>query len=329
MVAKNSSNFRSGKFQNQSLTPMLAKGYSWWRILHKQFRQPKSTIPPVSLPSIRTELASLDAETPVIVWFGHSSYLICSKGKYVLVDPVFSGSASPIPGTVKAFPGTDIYKTEDMPPIDLMIITHNHYDHLDRKTLLKLTPAVKVFCTGLGVGKDIIKCTDNRQLDIREMDWWDRMTFDDNIVLTATPARHFSGRGFVRGRSLWSSFVLEIDGYKIFIGGDSGYDRHFKAIGESFGPFDIALLECGQYNEAWPHIHMMPEETAQAAIDLQAQVLMPVHWGKFRLANHPWNEPVMRLLDASKAKKVKLTTPLIGEPVWIDKKYPNTLWWQL
>jgi L-ascorbate metabolism protein UlaG (beta-lactamase superfamily) len=145
------------------------------------------------------------------------------------------------------------------------------------------------------------------------------------MTLTAAPARHFSGRGIKRGGSLWASFILNIYGFTIYIGGDSGYDSHFKTIGDKYGPFDIAILECGQYNESWPYIHMFPEETVQASIDLKAKALLPVHWGKFTLAYHPWNEPVQRITKA--AEGVIVTTPRIGEPVVINKHYPNEVWW--
>jgi L-ascorbate metabolism protein UlaG (beta-lactamase superfamily) len=160
------------------------------------------------------------------------------------------------------------------------------------------------------------------------MDWWETEQLQQNISLTATPGRHFSGRGLVQATSLWSSFVLDISGNRIFIGGDSGYDTHFKLIGEKFGPFDLALLECGQYDLAWHNIHLLPEETAQAAIDLKAKVLMPVHWAKFALANHPWNEPPQRLIAKAKELGLRVTTPLIGQAVIINQFYPNDTWWK-
>ncbi len=149
----------------------------------------------------------------------------------------------------------------------------------------------------------------------------------ETIEIIATPARHFSGRSFTRGKSLWSSFVLNIHGYKIFLGGDSGYDAHFKEIGQKHGPFDIAMLENGQYNTLWHEIHTYPEETFLAAKDLKTKVLMPVHWAKFALGYHAWNEPIKRLKQAAN-NDIILTTPMIGEPVVIDSLYPNKVWWE-
>lgn len=149
------------------------------------------------------------------------------------------------------------------------------------------------------------------------------------IKLTATPARHFSGRGIKRGQSLWSSFILRTPTHNLFLGGDSGYDDHFKEIGNKYGPFDLAILEAGQYNTMWPFIHMMPEETVQAAVDLKAKAILPVHWGKFRLAMHPWNEPIKRVLNKATELNMRVLTPRIGEPVIIDSNFKNTQWWKM
>ncbi|MEI9809385.1 MAG: MBL fold metallo-hydrolase [Bacteroidota bacterium] len=149
----------------------------------------------------------------------------------------------------------------------------------------------------------------------------------DNIHLTAAPARHFSGRSFTRNKTLWSSFILKSGSYTIYMGGDSGYGEHFKVIGEKYGPFDIAMLETGQYGNQWPYIHMLPEEVVQACIDLRAKVLLPVHWGKFALAMHPWDEPVKRVVAKANELNVKVTTPLIGQPVVLDDAYPAAQWW--
>lgn len=325
--ADESVNYKDKKFQNISPTPALAEGVSYSKVFKEYFKKPATANPAAPIPSVATNLRALKGEEPVIVWFGHSSYLIHYRGKNILVDPVFSGHASPIPGTVKAFAGADIYKPQDMPDIDIMLITHNHYDHLDKKTLAALQPRTGAYYTSLGVGKDIVSCTSGNQ-QVTEMDWWETQTIAPGITLTATPARHFSGRGFVRNESLWSSFVLKLDNYTLYLGGDSGYDTHFVTIGEKYGPFDIALLECGQYNTAWPYIHMMPEQTAQAAVDLKSRVLMPVHWAKFRLALHPWNEPAERVSAAAALLNLPLTTPMIGEPVYVGKQYPGGQWWR-
>ncbi|PSL47878.1 L-ascorbate metabolism protein UlaG (beta-lactamase superfamily) [Chitinophaga niastensis] len=323
---KQSANFREGVFQNLSFTPMKPDDVTYYQMLKETFQRPADVKPLAPLSPVKTDLRALHSEKPVIVWFGHSSYLIHVKGVNILVDPVFSGSASPMSFMIKAFPGADGYTPADMPEIDMMIITHNHYDHLDKKTLAKLKPRTKNIYTALGVARDLESCM-GKEEHITELDWWETQKISPDITLTATPARHFSGRGLKRGGSLWASFVLHIFGYNIYIGGDSGYDTHFKKIGEKFGPFDIVILECGQYNDNWPFIHMKPEETVQAAIDLQAKALLPVHWGKFALANHPWNEPPKRAVKSAAAQGLTITTPRIGEPVTVGEHYPQDHWW--
>jgi L-ascorbate metabolism protein UlaG (beta-lactamase superfamily) len=315
---RESANYKGNKFSNLSPTPMLAEDSSYRKILLEALKKPKSVTPPKPLPSVKTDLKSLYSEKPVIIWFGHSSYLVHCKGTNILVDPVFGGYASPVPGMVKAFPGSDAYTVADMPDIDVLVVTHNHYDHLDMRTVPRLRP--KAVYEPLGVGKYMPG--DN----ITEMDWWETEKVSPFMTLTATPARHFSGRGLIRGGSLWSSFVLQIHGYTIFLGGDSGYDKHFKTIGDTYGPFDLAILECGQYDKGWPYIHMFPEQTITAAVDLKAKALLPVHWGKFSLSNHPWNEPVNRVTKA--AKELLVTTPRIGEQVIVGEHYPQENWWE-
>jgi L-ascorbate metabolism protein UlaG (beta-lactamase superfamily) len=198
---------------------------------------------------------------------------------------------------------------------------------LDYNTIKKLHTRVKRFYTSLGVGSHL-EYWGVDPSKITEFDWWETKTFDSGFKITATPARHFSGRGFKRNQTLWSSFVLKTDSAAIYIGGDSGYDSAFKTIGDNYGPFDLALLECGQYNTMWPNIHMMPEEVAQAAADLQAKAYMPVHWSKFTLALHRWKDPIERTTKAAEQLGVTVTTPLIGEPVVIGKDLPNKKWWE-
>ena len=321
-----SANYRKGSFQNLSETPVMAKDSSWLKVIKDSLNRPKAVRPSVPLPSVKTDLRNLHSENPEIIWFGHSSYLIHIRGKNILVDPVFSGHASPLPFLIRAFDGTEIYTPNDLPPIDLMILTHNHYDHLDAGTLALLRDKTLAWCMPLGVSASIQKL---HATAVTELDWWETAQITKDIEITATPARHFSGRGLKRGGSLWCSFVLNIFGYTLYIGGDSGYDTHFKAIGKKFGEFDLAVLECGQYNTSWPLIHMMPEETIQASIDLQAKWLLPVHWGKFSLANHPWNEPVARAVKKAAELNVRITTPMIGEPVIINNYYPGKVWWDM
>jgi L-ascorbate metabolism protein UlaG (beta-lactamase superfamily) len=321
---ESSPNFKNGAFQNLSDTPMFVGRRSTFKLfLDFFFNAPKNSKPPGPLPFVKTDLNSL--QEAGIVWFGHSSYFLRINGKNILVDPVFSGNASPFSFMVGAFKGSNEYGVEQMPDIDLLILTHDHFDHLDYKTVVKLNPKVKnIFCS-LGVKSHLDYW--GIKNNITEFDWCDSKAFE-NMQIIAAPARHFSGRTTKRGQTLWSSFVLRTDKYNLYLGGDSGYDTHFIDIGNQFGPFDMAILECGQYNTLWPYIHMMPEETAQAAIDLKAKTLLPVHWSKFALSFHAWNEPIIRVTKKAKELKLPVTTPMIGEPVIINKSYPDKVWWE-
>jgi L-ascorbate metabolism protein UlaG (beta-lactamase superfamily) len=207
------------------------------------------------------------------------------------------------------------------------VISHDHYDHLDHNSILKLKEKTKLFCVGLGVGEHL-EHWGVKPEQIREFDWWEGEEVLPGIKLISTPARHFSGRGFTRNKTLWTSFVLQTGGYKLFIGGDSGFDNTFKDIGEKYGPFDLAMLECGQYDVQWPFIHMDPEETVKAALGLKANVFMPVHWGKFTLANHPWKDPITKAVKYSQSYGAAITTPKIGEPVYLNEKMPFEEWWK-
>lgn len=321
-----SPNFKNGAFRNLSPTPMMVEGVSRWGLLKEYFQPNRAIRPAQPVPSIQTDLLSLAHDQPVIVWFGHSSYLIHCKGINILVDPVFSGSASPVAGMVKAFPGSNNYGVAQMPTIDYLIQTHNHYDHLDKSTIKALGPKIKSSVTPLGVGRHLTTWLGN-SLPIQELDWWESLELQPGIRITSTPARHFSGRGLKRGGSLWTSYLLELFGYTIFLGGDSGYDSHFAAIGKAAGKIDLAILECGQYHPAWAYIHMQPEEVIQAHLDLGADLLLPVHWGKFALSMHAWNDPILRVTAAAREKDVKITTPMIGEPLQLGKDYPTEKWW--
>jgi len=323
---KQSPNYKNDIFQNLSQTEVMLPGASMGKMLREYFNKSKLTEPPKRLPSVKTDLKNIQAETPSIVWFGHSSYLIKSNNFTILVDPVFSGNASPISLFGKSFEGSDIYNPSDFPVIDLLIITHDHYDHLDYKTIQKMHPNVKQIVTSLGVGAHLEYWGIDTS-KITELDWWQNAKIAKDIEITATPARHFSGRLFKRGKTLWSSFVLKIHGFQIFIGGDSGYDTHFKTINEKFGTFDIAFLECGQYGENWPLIHTFPEQTVLAAKDLKTKVLFPVHWGKFALANHDWNEPIKKLIAKAKQENIQYTTPKIGEMIQLNTALPTENWW--
>lgn len=327
-MMKQSPNYKDGKFQNIHNTPALTEGYGYIGVISEVlFKRSPRRRPVDSLPSIKTDLRNLPADKDVLVWFGHSSYFIQADGKRFLVDPVFSGNASPIPGTTKSFNGADIYTVAELPDIDYLLISHDHYDHLDYETIIQLRSKVKKVICGLGVGSHF-EYWGYAKDQLIEKDWHQEVPLSDGFTVYTTPARHFSGRGFVRNNTLWMSYVLQTPSHKIYIGGDSGYDTHFAEIGTKFGPFDLAILENGQYDPKWKYIHSMPEEVLQAAKDLKAKRLFPVHSSKFMLANHPWDEPLAKLSELNKTAGIPLVTPFFGEQVNLkDTAQQFTQWW--
>lgn len=290
-------------------------------------KRPENIKPQQKIPGFKIDLHSVADENPVLIWFGHSSYLIKYKGKNILVDPVFCGHAAPISSAVQAFAGSDLYQVEDLPPLDVLLLTHDHYDHIDFETVSQLKDKARLTICPLGVGEHLEHWGFSASQFV-ELDWWQEQSLFPSGKVTATPARHFSGRSLSRNRTLWASYVLELGETRIFIGGDSGYDDQFKKIGEKFKSFDLAILECGQYGVNWPYIHMFPEQTAQAAVDLNAKLLLPVHWGKFILSVHAWTEPIERLLTKANELGQPVTTPQIGQPLHLHGAPPAEKWWR-
>lgn len=264
-----------------------------------------------------------------LIWFGHSAFLLQMEGKNILIDPMLGSVPAP-----HRWMGTQRFNLDlpieikKLPKIDAVIISHDHYDHLDYGSIKKLKDKVEAYFVPLGVGVHLEAWgVDPR--NITEMDWWEETTFK-NIQLACTPAQHFSGRKFTNGQStLWSSWVIKAKSTSLYFSGDGGYGPHFKQIGAQYGPFDFAMMECGQYNKMWPDIHMFPEETAQAGVDVQAKALMPIHWGAFKLALHSWTDPIERVSQKAQELNIPLVTPQIGEPILIDKlPKPNSAWWK-
>ena len=326
---KRSPNYKDGSFQNQSITPVMAEGKSYFSVAKETMFAKRIRVTPAdSIPSVKTDLLHLDKNNDVLVWFGHSSYFMQLDGKSILVDPVLSGHASPFSFTVKAFKGTNNYTADDMPEIDYLIITHDHWDHLDYETVLKLKPRIKKVICPLGVGEDFEYWGFDKNA-IVEMDWNESATLDSGFVANALPARHFTGRGFKRNQTLWVSYLLQTPTMKIFIGGDGGYDKHFAEIGNKFGPIDLAILENGQYNENWKYIHLLPADLIKAFNNLNARRLFPVHNSKFALSIHPWDEPLATIAASSKLLHIPLITPMIGEQVNLkDSTQKFTEWWE-
>lgn len=253
-----------------------------------------------------------------LIWFGHSAFLLQMNGKNILLDPMFGTVCAPHPwlGSERFYQELPV-PIEQLPKIDAVIISHDHYDHLDYESIKELKTKVEAFFVPLGVGVHL-EAWGIDPAKINEMDWWQQATFK-NIQLACTPAQHFSGRKLNNGQStLWASWVIQSEDTSLYFSGDSGYGTHFKQIGETYGPFDIALMECGQYDKLWPDIHMFPEETVKAGIDVRAKTLMPVHWGAFQLALHSWTDPIERVSKKATEMHVPLIAPQIGEIIVVE-----------
>jgi len=280
-----------------------------------------------TVPFLPEEFSSLGPEIVAATWFGHSSMLIRINGKTFLTDPVFSERASMFPFMgPKHFNYDKHMDVESLPAVDAVLISHDHYDHLDYETIMKLKEKVNKFYVPLGVGAHL-ESWGVPKANITELDWWDSTTFNADIQLVFTPTRHFSGRGFKRNLTLWGSWVIKGKEKRVYFSGDSGYFPGFKTIGDKYGPFDLTMLEDGAYNEDWKAIHMLPEESVQAGIDLQTKLILPIHWGKFNLSLHHWKDPIERITKEAERRNVKIATPQIGEMTVIERKIPIFRWW--
>lgn len=268
-----------------------------------------------------------DSQTAV-TWFGHSTILVKVEGKTLLFDPVFSPRTSMVSFMGPKNFNLDHYMhVDELPEVDAVVISHDHYDHLDYETILALKGKVKKFFMPLGIGAHFERWEIPAE-DIVEMDWWEEAEFE-GLKLALTPARHFSGRALTdRSKTLWGSWSVIGEQERLYFSGDGGYTPEFKRIGERYGPFDLAFLECGQYNEMWSSIHMMPEETVQASIDLNAATMIPIHWGKFPLALHTWKDPVERMTQEADKLGVDYLLPTIGETMILTQDRPQSRWWE-
>lgn len=320
-----SKNYKNGEFKNQVDIPVMTREDSIFYMLTHSF---KNKGPIEDIPAIKTDLKNLDIKQDTLVWFGHSSYFMQIDGKTFLVDPVLDGNASPIPLTIKAFSGSNLYKSEDMPNIDYLIITHDHYDHLDYKTIKNLVGKIKRVIVPLGVGADFVRWGFDEGI-INETDWGDTINLWEDNTITSETSQHFSGRKFKRNQTLWTSYLLSVKGYKIFIGGDGGYGPHFAKIGEKYGSIDLAILENGQNSKNWKYIHMSQEEVIRASKDLNARRLFAVHNSKFTLGMDLWSYPLNSMSNLSERNSISLMTPMIGEVVELNNsKQEFKKWWE-
>lgn len=324
-----SPHYRDGKFQNIESVENIVEGgnqfSATWEFL---FGSKEEIVPDKAIPFVKTDLKVLDKDEDIVVWLGHSSFYMQLNGYRILIDPVFSSYAAPLSFINKAFEGTNPYTAADMPDIDLLVMSHDHWDHLDYQTVMDLQPKVKSIACPLGVGA-YFEQWGFRAEQLYEGDWFEKLTIAPDFTLHIVPAQHFSGRMLEKDQTLWAGFVFITSGNRVFYSGDSGYGSHFAEIGQQLGGFDLAIMENGQYNKQWPRIHMMPEEAAQAAVDVGAKKLLTGHNGKFALSRHEWDEPYKRITAASRDKKYQLVTPKIGEIVHIeDDTEKFSPWWE-
>lgn len=295
------------------------------QMCEKEDREPKAPLPVMQLDK---EAFTSPSDKVKLVWYGHAVVLMRLAGKTILIDPMFGPNAAPIsPMSVKRYSENTLELIDDLPEIDALMMTHDHYDHLDMDSILRLMPKVKSYHVALGVKRHLVRWGVEAS-KITEYDWWQDYMLND-IKITFTPTRHFSGRGLTdRTKSLWGGWAFTSPSENIYFSGDGGYGEHFKEVGERLGPFDLGIMECGQYNENWYQIHMNPEESIQAAQDAGVKVAMPFHWGGFALAQHTWYSPADRFFAAGKKNGVQYFSPRLGELVTDYDEYPTEKWWE-
>lgn len=322
--------YENGVFVNQVPTSVMEinvknfVGFFKEQFTNKELREPKAKLQAEKLDSLDI-VNNLETR---LTWFGHSALLLEMEGAKIFIDPMLGESPAPHPLLGKArFAGLPI-EIEQLPELDAVVISHDHYDHLDYTSIQKLKAKVKKFYVPLGVDAHLLAWGVSPDA-IESLDWWDETSIN-GIKLVFAPSRHFSGRGLGdRDATLWGSWAFIGEKEKIYFSGDGGYGPHFKEIGEKYGPFDFAMMECGQYDKRWSDIHMMPEESVQGGVDVGAKVVMPIHWGAFVLAFHDWRDPVQRAIAKADELNIPIITPKIGEPFAIkdlNKEFPH--WWE-
>jgi len=323
---EHSPHYRDGQFRNSSATPVMVSDKGFFQnLISFIFGKAKNLKPEQNLPAVKINLHQLNRKEDVLVWLGHSSCFLQLNGKRFLIDPVLT-SKFPASLMLHPFKGTDVYTPDDIPDIDYLIITHDHWDHLDYGTVKSLMDRIgKVVCP-LGVGEDF-EYWGYPLNKIVEMDWNDVYSIGSDLKINCLPTRHFSGRGLTRNKTLWASFMIK-SSKTVYISGDGGYDARFTEIKKRFPQIDLAVMENGQYNKDWRYIHMMPDELPKAIDDLQPQEVMTVHNSKYALSKHPWYEPMNNIYKASLPKSVRLITPMMGETVYLDKANQRfKKWW--
>lgn len=316
--------YKNGKFTNPKkldMNPSLGMFGKYF--FGKEQRTPEEVLPQSNIDL--NDLESPDSSYLKVTNAGHSSLLIHMDGYRILTDPVYEAKISPVGPT--RFNEEIPLDPSDLRDIDVVVISHNHYDHLNKYSIKAIHNEVARFIVPLGVGAQLEKWGVNRE-KITELDWWDSYEYDSVLKITATPSQHFSGRGLTdRNKTLWASYAIATLDHNIYFSGDSGYFDGFKTIGEKYGPFDIAFMECGAYNKEWADVHMFPEETVQASLDLKAHYVWPIHWGTFNLALHDWFDPMKRVTLAAESRGVRLLTPIFGQIVDYPGRMETEKWW--
>jgi L-ascorbate metabolism protein UlaG (beta-lactamase superfamily) len=324
-------NYRNGRFRNQEpfktgFESFFKPGMWFESFFGRQLRKPKSPLPTVPVPDDFFEAGI--CKDLRITWLGHSTLIIELEGKTILTDPIFSPNVGPawIFGP-RRFKMTFPIAASTLPPIDGVIISHNHYDHMDYPTIQSIKNKTRYFFVPLKVGALLEKWGVDKK-KIIELNWWEKSGVDDIISITATPGFHFSGRGVLdRNTSLWASWAIRGEKHNLFFSGDSGYFNGFKKIGEKLGPFDVTILDSAQYGKYWKQVHMFPEQAVQAHQDLRGNILLPVHWGAFSICFHDWQEPIERILKAAEKENVTVATPQIGHSFVYGADVPRKPWW--
>lgn len=319
---------RDGRFRNPVRMHKMGFFKSLGIMLRFAFDKPKDTVPSLPIPvHAITQQQLLAAPDRSLFRLGHSTVLLKLNGQFWLTDPVFSERASPVQWAGPQRFHQPPISIEDLPPITGVILSHDHYDHLDYAAIKQLAGKTEHFITPLGVGDRLIGWGVPKS-KVQQLSWW-QTALVAGVKLVATPAQHFSGRSLSdRNKTLWASFVIEDRDVRLFFSGDSGYFDGFKEIGRRYGPFDLTLVETGAYDPQWPDVHMQPEESLQAHIDLRGQVLLPIHNGTFDLSLHAWHDPFARITELAAERRLPIATPEIGAPLDILQPHADTKWWE-
>jgi len=323
-----SPHWKHDTFENLSKTTMDVNLRSMPGLIKERFQGRKLRDPKQDLPIVPFDAEYFrKGDIPKFIWYGHSVLLLQINKINILIDPMFGSDASPVgPLRTRRFSRNTLDLIESLPPINAILLTHDHYDHLDFLSMDMLKSKVSTFFVPLGVGRHL-KRWGIQEESITEFDWWQEQTLF-GLHFVFTPSRHFSGRGpFDRSKSLWGGWIIGSELHKLYWSGDGGYDTHFKTIGEKFGPFDWGFMECGQYNQRWHQIHMDPEEAVLAAVEAKVTLAIPVHWGAFSLALHHWKDPIDRFVSEAQLKNQGYLTPKPGEIV-IKGQIQVLPWWE-